>query len=83
MKNLSNPFCYIAYASGFSLGNYIASRWPKDVARNGPDSGDDQSRSVKSGQSLTEKDYGVTTVQGQGLSSRQTRVYYRTAPAFG
>ncbi len=23
MKNLSNPLCYIAYASGFALGNYV------------------------------------------------------------
>jgi uncharacterized protein YebE (UPF0316 family) len=23
MKNLSNPMCYIAYASGFALGNYV------------------------------------------------------------
>jgi uncharacterized protein YebE (UPF0316 family) len=23
MQNLTNPLCYIAYASGFALGNYI------------------------------------------------------------
>jgi len=23
MKNLSNPMCYVAYASGFALGNYV------------------------------------------------------------
>ena len=23
MKNLSNPLCYIAYAGGFAMGNYV------------------------------------------------------------
>ncbi|UCD48734.1 MAG: hypothetical protein JSW27_14515 [Phycisphaerales bacterium] len=23
MKNLSNPVCYLAYAGGFAMGNYV------------------------------------------------------------
>jgi uncharacterized protein YebE (UPF0316 family) len=67
MKNLSNPFCYIAYASGFSLGNFIgitlAEKMSLGTVLIQVMTNHDPSNLVNS---LIEKDYGVTTVQGQG-----------------
>jgi uncharacterized protein YebE (UPF0316 family) len=33
MKNLSNPVCYIAYAAGFGMGNYVGIRIAEKLAK--------------------------------------------------
>jgi len=32
MKNLSNPFCYLAYGAGFAMGNYVGIRIEEKTA---------------------------------------------------
>jgi uncharacterized protein YebE (UPF0316 family) len=67
MKNLSNPICYIAYASGFALGNYIgitlAEKMSLGTVLIQVMTNRDPSNLVNA---LKEREYGVTTVQGQG-----------------
>ena len=67
MKNLSNPVCYIAYASGFALGNYIgitlAEKMSLGTILIQVVTNRDPSNLVNA---LKEQEYGVTTVQGQG-----------------
>lgn len=67
MKNLSNPLCYVAYASGFALGNYIgitlAEKMSLGTVLIQVMTNRDPSNLVNA---LKEKEYGVTTVQGQG-----------------
>jgi len=67
MKNLSNPICYIAYASGFSLGNYIgimlAEKMSLGTVLIQVMTNRDPSNLVNA---LKQQEYGVTTVQGQG-----------------
>jgi len=67
MKNLSNPVCYLAYAGGFATGNYvgilIVERLSLGVVliRVITQKGADSLLSR-----LRERDYGVTSVDGQG-----------------
>lgn len=67
MKNLTNPMCYIAYASGFSLGNYIgitlAEKMSLGTVLIQVMTNRDPSNLINA---LKEKEYGVTTVQAQG-----------------
>ena len=67
MKNLSNPMCYIAYASGFSLGNYIgitiAEKMSLGTVLIQVMTNRDPSNLVNA---LKEQEHGVTTVQAQG-----------------
>ena len=67
MKNLSNPICYIAYASGFALGNYIGITLTEKLSLGTVLvqvlTNRDDSALV---QALKKSDYGVTTVQAQG-----------------
>ncbi|MDH4202989.1 MAG: DUF2179 domain-containing protein [Phycisphaerae bacterium] len=67
MKNLSNPMCYIAYASGFALGNYIgitlAEKMSLGTVLIQVMTNRDPSNLINA---LKEKEYGVTTVQAQG-----------------
>ncbi|MFI4911087.1 MAG: DUF2179 domain-containing protein [Sedimentisphaeraceae bacterium JB056] len=67
MQNLSSPVCYLAYALGFSAGNYIGIRIAEKLSlgkvlvrvvtqRNA-------SELMKA---MSESGYGVTTVDGQG-----------------
>ena len=37
MKNLSNPACYIAYAGGFAMGNFVGMRSYKSCHEKGCD----------------------------------------------
>ena len=68
MKNLANPACYVAYASGFALGNYIgitlAEKMSLGTVLIQVMTNRDPSNLVNA---LKEKEYGVTTVQGQGV----------------
>lgn len=67
MKNLSNPMCYIAYASGFALGNYIgitiAEKMSLGTVLIQVMTNRDPSNLINA---LKQKEYGVTTVQAQG-----------------
>lgn len=67
MKNLSNPICYIAYACGFALGNYIgitlAEKMSLGTVLIQVMTNRDPANLVNA---LKEKEYGVTTVQAQG-----------------
>jgi uncharacterized protein YebE (UPF0316 family) len=85
MKNLSNPICYIAYASGFAMGNFvgmlIAERLSLGVVLIRVITNKDAQPLVSAFQTA---DYRVTCVDGQGsfgpvkivftiLPRRQTR----------
>jgi len=69
MKNLSNPVCYLAYAGGFATGNFIGILIAEKLSL-----GIVLVRIItqKEAGSLLErlwaKDYGVTSVQGQGAN---------------
>lgn len=67
MKNLSNPMCYIAYAGGFALGNFIGISLTEKMSLGTVlvqvMTNRDASALVEA---LKESEYGVTTVQGQG-----------------
>jgi uncharacterized protein YebE (UPF0316 family) len=67
MENLSNPMCYIAYASGFSLGNYIgitlAEKMSLGTVLIQVVTNRDPANLVNA---LKQQGYGVTVVQAQG-----------------
>lgn len=67
MKNLTNPMCYIAYAGGFALGNYvgivIADKLSLGVVLIRVVTAKDAGSLVDR---LKEQDYGVTSVDGHG-----------------
>jgi len=80
MKNLSNPTCYIAYAAGFGMGNYVGIRIAERL-----------SLGVVLIRVVTKKDalplveclkaenYGVTSVDGHGTSG-QVKVVFTIVP---
>ncbi len=80
MKNLSNPLCYIAYAAGFGMGNYVGIRIAEKL-----------SLGVVLIRVVTKKDalplveclkagnYGVTSVDGHGTSG-QVKVVFTIVP---
>jgi uncharacterized protein YebE (UPF0316 family) len=67
MRNLTNPLCYIAYASGFALGNYIGITLTEKLSL-----GIVLIRVIVNQnasplvQALKMKDYGVTCLEGTG-----------------
>ena len=69
MKNLSNPACYVAYAGGFAMGNFVGICIAEKLSL-----GLVMVRVVtqKQAQPLIEnlraKEYGVTTVEAEGRS---------------
>ena len=67
MQNLTNPMCYIAYASGFALGNYIgislAEKMSLGIVMVSVFTSRDASSLVES---LKQAEYGITAVDGQG-----------------
>ena len=80
MTNLSNPMCYIAYAGGFAMGNYVGICIAERLSL-----GMVLIRVVtkKEAESLLEhlksKDYGVTSVDGQGASG-DVKVVFTIVP---
>jgi uncharacterized protein YebE (UPF0316 family) len=86
MKNLSNPMCYIAYAGGFALGNYvgicIAEKLSLGVVLIRVVTKIDALPLVEH---LKAKNYGVTSVDGHGTSGEVkvvfTIVHRREAPS--
>ena len=80
MKNLSNPMCYIAYAGGFAMGNYvgicIAERLSLGVALIRVISKKDALPLVEQ---LKKENYGVTSVDGHGASG-EVKVVFTIVP---
>jgi uncharacterized protein YebE (UPF0316 family) len=80
MKNLSNPACYLAYAGGFAMGNfvgiYIAEKLSLGVVLIRVVTEKDALPLVES---LKAFNYGVTSVDGHGLSG-QVRVIFTIIP---
>lgn len=76
MKNLSNPMCYIAYAGGFALGNYvgivIVDKLSLGVVLIRVVTAKDAWPLVER---LKEQNYGVTCVDGHGASSQVKVVF--------
>ena len=76
MRNLSNPVCYIAYAGGFAMGNYVGIRIAEKLSL-----GVVLIRVVtkKDAISLVEclksENYGVTSVDGHGTSGEVKVVF--------
>jgi uncharacterized protein YebE (UPF0316 family) len=67
MKNLSNPICYIAYACGFALGNFIGITLTEKLSLGVVLIRVFTSRDASSLiESLKSAEYGLTVVDGQG-----------------
>ncbi len=80
MKNLSNPACYIAYAGGFAMGNYvgiqIADKLSLGIVLIRVITEKDASQLVGL---LKSADYGVTSVDGHGTVG-QVKVVFTIVP---
>ena len=80
MKNLSNPACYIAYAGGFAMGNFvgiwIAEKLSLGVVLIRVVTKKDASELVEH---LKSADYGVTSVDGHGTTG-QVKVVFTILP---
>jgi uncharacterized protein YebE (UPF0316 family) len=80
MKNLSNPVCYIAYAGGFAMGNFvgmcIAEKLSLGVVLIRVVTKKDAAELVEY---LKSADYGVTSVDGHGTSG-QVKVVFTIVP---
>ena len=80
MKNLSNPACYIAYAGGFAMGNFVGIHIAEKLSL-----GVVMIRVVtkKDAASLVDflkaENYGVTSVDGHGTSG-QVKVVFTIVP---
>ena len=80
MKNLSSPICYIAYAAGFAMGNYvgicIAEKLSLGVVLIRVVTKKDALPLVEH---LKSQNYGVTSVDGHGTSG-QVKVVFTIVP---
>ncbi|MFB0555610.1 MAG: DUF2179 domain-containing protein [Phycisphaerae bacterium] len=80
MKNLSNPACYIAYAGGFAIGNfvgiYIAEKLSLGIVLIRVITKKDAAPLVEF---LKAENYGVTSVDGHGTSG-QVQVVFTIVP---
>lgn len=80
MKNLSNPACYIAYAGGFAIGNfvgiYIAEKLSLGIVLIRVITKRDAAPLVEF---LKAENYGVTSVDGHGTSG-QVKVVFTIVP---
>jgi uncharacterized protein YebE (UPF0316 family) len=76
MKNLSNPVCYIAYAGGFAMGNFvgihIAEKLSLGVVMIRVITKDDAAPLVNF---LKAENYGVTSIDGHGTSGQVKVVF--------
>jgi uncharacterized protein YebE (UPF0316 family) len=80
MKNLSNPVCYIAYAGGFAIGNFVG-MWIVEKLSLGVVlirvvTKRDAAELVEY---LKSADYGVTSVDGHGTAG-QVKVVFTIVP---
>jgi uncharacterized protein YebE (UPF0316 family) len=80
MKNLSNPACYIAYAGGFAMGNFvgmwIAEKLSLGVVLIRVVTKKDAAELVEY---LKSADYGITSVDGHGTTG-QVKVVFTIVP---
>ncbi len=80
MQNLSNPICYIAYAGGFAMGNYIgmwiAEKLSLGVVLIRVITSKDASELIEY---LKSADYGVTNVDARG-SAGKVQVVFTIVP---
>ena len=80
MKNLSNPVCYIAYAGGFAMGNFvgmwIAEKLSLGVVLIRIVTEKDAAELVKC---LNSSDYGVTSIDGHGKAGK-VKVIFTIVP---
>lgn len=80
MQNLTNPICYVAYAGGFAMGNFvgitIAERLSLGVVMIRVITAQDALPLV---QRLKDKNYGVTSIDGHGTSG-QVKVVFTVVP---
>jgi uncharacterized protein YebE (UPF0316 family) len=80
MKNLANPACYIGYAGGFAMGNYvglcIAEKLSLGVVLVRVITKRDALSLVEH---LNSKNYGVTSIDGHG-SSGEVKVVFTIVP---
>jgi len=80
MKNLSNPVCYIAYAAGFAMGNFvgiwIAEKLSLGLVLIRVVTRKDASELVEY---LKSAEYGVTSVDGHGTAG-QVKVVFTIVP---
>jgi uncharacterized protein YebE (UPF0316 family) len=76
MQNLSNPICYIAYAGGFAMGNFvgisIAEKLSLGVVVIRVITKQDASKLIEC---LSSADYGVTSIEGQGAAGKVQVVF--------
>jgi uncharacterized protein YebE (UPF0316 family) len=80
MKNLSNPLCYVAYAGGFAMGNFvgicIAEKLSLGVVLLRVVT---EKEDVELVQSLSSASYGVTSVEGRGAHGK-VRIIFTIIP---
>ncbi|MBN2136577.1 MAG: DUF2179 domain-containing protein [Sedimentisphaerales bacterium] len=80
MQNLSNPACYVAYAAGFAMGNFVgicmAERLSLGVVLVRVITRED---ALPLAEKLRENDYGVTSVDGHGASG-EVKVVFTIVP---
>ena len=80
MKNLTNPACYIGYAGGFAMGNYvgmlISEKLSLGVVLIRVITGKDALPLVEH---LKSKNYGVTSIDGHGTSG-EVQVVFTIVP---
>jgi uncharacterized protein YebE (UPF0316 family) len=80
MKNLSNPVCYIAYAGGFAMGNYVGmyiiEKLSLGLALIRVITKRDAGPLVEC---LRSENYGVTSIDGHGTSG-EVRVVFTIVP---
>ncbi|OHB62055.1 MAG: hypothetical protein A2167_03650 [Planctomycetes bacterium RBG_13_46_10] len=82
MKNLSNPVCYIAYAGGFAMGNYIGICISEKLSL-----GVvliriiTQNNALPLVKHLTSQEYGVTSLDGHG-SRGKVQVVFTIVPRY-
>lgn len=80
MKNLSNPMCYIAYAGGFAMGNFVGIHIAEKLSL-----GVVMIRVVTTKDAvplvdfLKEENYGVTSIDGHGTNG-QVKVVFTIVP---
>ena len=76
MNNLTNPICYIAYASGFAMGNYvgmiIAEKLSLGVVLLRVITQNDAAELVKA---LSSQKFGVTSVEGKGAQGKVNIIF--------
>lgn len=81
MQNLSNPACYIAYAGGFAMGNFVG-MWIAEKLSLGlvlirVITKKDASELIEY---LNTADYGVTSLDARGTTGQQVKVVFTIVP---